>query len=213
MKMEAPVRQKREVLTEAERRGRAALDRVQRGQVSRARQELVGSVLAPKTLATLTELRSHRPQAQLREILKKCCMCREASKDGEAPCAHSSLRCPHGRVLTVWIMQSEASQKGTPTTLSFRLMGRSIRSRVLKFHSDEVDGGSGAPADVASSAYSVFPIEPVLVARRIRTPPRNPPVRRRGARGPVDALLFAFLDDIHICVRQDGHDFCTTSSE
>ena len=36
---------------------------------------------------------------------------------------HSSVRCPHGRVLTVWVMQSEASQKGTPTPLSFRLMG------------------------------------------------------------------------------------------
>ena len=48
LKMEAPVPRKREVLTEAERRGRAAQDGVRRGQVSRARQKLVGSVLAPK---------------------------------------------------------------------------------------------------------------------------------------------------------------------
>ena len=57
----------REVLTEDQRRERAAQDRVQR-QVSRPRQELVGSLLAPKTAETLTEFRSHRPQVLLREI-------------------------------------------------------------------------------------------------------------------------------------------------
>ena len=48
--MEVPVPPKREVLIEAEVRGRATQDRVQWGQVLRARQELEGSVLIPKTL-------------------------------------------------------------------------------------------------------------------------------------------------------------------
>ena len=41
---------------------------MQRGQVSRARQELVGAKLAPKDQTTLNELRGRRPQEQLREI-------------------------------------------------------------------------------------------------------------------------------------------------
>ena len=53
---------------ECERRGKAAQARVQRGQVSRARQELVGAKLAPKDQTTLNELRGRRPQEQLREI-------------------------------------------------------------------------------------------------------------------------------------------------
>ena len=51
-----------------EHRGKAAQARVQRGQVSRARQELTGAKLAPKDESTLNELRNRRPQEQLREI-------------------------------------------------------------------------------------------------------------------------------------------------
>ena len=46
------------------RRGEAAQSRVQRGQVSRARHELTGAPLAPKTMETLNELRARRPQAR-----------------------------------------------------------------------------------------------------------------------------------------------------
>ena len=49
---------------EQARRGRAALSRVQQGQVSRARQELTGVQLAPKTLDTLPELQGRRPQVR-----------------------------------------------------------------------------------------------------------------------------------------------------
>ena len=42
--------------------------RVERGQVSRARQELTGAALAPKTADTLRELQEKRPVAQMREI-------------------------------------------------------------------------------------------------------------------------------------------------
>ena len=49
------------------RRGRAAQSRVERGQVSRARQELTGAALAPKTAETLRELQEKRPVAQVRE--------------------------------------------------------------------------------------------------------------------------------------------------
>ena len=54
---------------ESERRGKAAKARVQRGQVSWARQELTGAALAPKNEATSRELRARRPQEQLRQIL------------------------------------------------------------------------------------------------------------------------------------------------
>ena len=50
------------------RRAQAAQNRIQRGQVSRARQELTGAALAPKNRATLGELRHQRPQTQLPEI-------------------------------------------------------------------------------------------------------------------------------------------------
>ena len=56
---------------ESERRGKAAQARVQRRQVSRARQELTGAALAPKNEATSRELRARRPQEQLREIPPK----------------------------------------------------------------------------------------------------------------------------------------------
>ena len=59
---------KREASSEAERRGLAAQERVKRGQVSRARQALVGAALSPKTEETLEELRRRRPQAALRQI-------------------------------------------------------------------------------------------------------------------------------------------------
>ena len=45
-------------------RGKAAQTRVQKGQVSRARQELIGASLAPRNAATLEELRRRRPQAR-----------------------------------------------------------------------------------------------------------------------------------------------------
>ena len=59
---------KREASSEAERRGLAAQEKVKRGQVSRARQALVGAALSPKTEETLEELRRRRPQAVLRQI-------------------------------------------------------------------------------------------------------------------------------------------------
>ena len=51
-----------------ERRGMATQERVQKGQVSRTRQELVGSPLGPKNEETLRELRERRPQVATREI-------------------------------------------------------------------------------------------------------------------------------------------------
>ena len=53
---------------ECERRGKADQAGVQRGQVSRARQEFVVAELAPKDQTTLNELRGRRPQELLREI-------------------------------------------------------------------------------------------------------------------------------------------------
>ena len=44
------------------RRGFNACNHVKQGQVSRARQELVGAALAPKTPETLAELQNRRPQ-------------------------------------------------------------------------------------------------------------------------------------------------------
>ena len=58
----------RTVVEEQERGGRAAQSRVQRGQVSRARQELTGAQLAPRDESTLEELRRRRPQERIREI-------------------------------------------------------------------------------------------------------------------------------------------------
>ena len=55
-------------IQEHERRGRAALGRVVQGQVSRARQELTGAALAPKTLETLAQLQERRLQERVREI-------------------------------------------------------------------------------------------------------------------------------------------------
>ena len=52
---------------EQKRRGTAAQRRIQQGQVSRARHELTGASLAPKTRATLDELQQRRPQEQRRE--------------------------------------------------------------------------------------------------------------------------------------------------
>ena len=53
---------------ELRRRGLNACSRVKQGQVSRARQELVGASLAPKNLETLAQLQNRRPQMQVREI-------------------------------------------------------------------------------------------------------------------------------------------------
>ena len=47
---------------ENSRRGAAAQSRVERGQISRARHELIGAPLAPQTSATLDELRARRSQ-------------------------------------------------------------------------------------------------------------------------------------------------------
>ena len=55
-------------MDEAVHRGRAAMNRVQRGQVSRARQELTGADLAPKTMETLAELQDRRPQVRVVDI-------------------------------------------------------------------------------------------------------------------------------------------------
>ena len=44
------------------------MNRVQRGQVSRARQELTGADLAPKTMETLAELQGRRPQVRVVDI-------------------------------------------------------------------------------------------------------------------------------------------------
>ena len=49
---------------EQARRGRAALSRVQQGQVSRAGQEFTGADLAPKTLGAMAELQGRRPQVR-----------------------------------------------------------------------------------------------------------------------------------------------------
>ena len=57
-----------DVTAEQQRRGKAAQSRVERGQVSRARQELTGATLAPKTDETLRELQGRRPQERIREI-------------------------------------------------------------------------------------------------------------------------------------------------
>ena len=57
-----------DVTAEQQRRGKAAQSRVERGQVSRARQELTGATLAPKTDETLRELQGRRPQEMIREI-------------------------------------------------------------------------------------------------------------------------------------------------
>ena len=46
----------------------AEQQRVERGQVSRARQELTGATLAPETDETLRELQGRRPQERIREI-------------------------------------------------------------------------------------------------------------------------------------------------
>ena len=48
--------------------GLAAQSRIQRGQVSRARQELTGVALAPKSEETLQEMRRQRPEVQVRPI-------------------------------------------------------------------------------------------------------------------------------------------------
>ena len=60
--------EEQDIIREQKRRGRAACNRVQQGQVSRARQELVGATLAPKTRDTLEELQRRRPQERVREI-------------------------------------------------------------------------------------------------------------------------------------------------
>ena len=63
-----PGRNLQDQTQENARRGRAAQSRVERGQVSRARQELTGAALAPKTADTLREWQEKRPIAQVREI-------------------------------------------------------------------------------------------------------------------------------------------------
>ncbi len=59
---------KGKAISEEERRGKAAQNRVLRGQVSRARHELTGAALAPRTDATFAELQGRRPQAPVRPI-------------------------------------------------------------------------------------------------------------------------------------------------
>ena len=56
---------------ELQRRGRAALGRVRQGQLSKARPELMGAALAPKTLDTLEQLQERRPQIRVKEIFQE----------------------------------------------------------------------------------------------------------------------------------------------
>ena len=56
------------MVQEQERRGRAAQNRVQQGQVSKARQELIGAALAPRDESTLDELTRRRPQERRQQI-------------------------------------------------------------------------------------------------------------------------------------------------
>ena len=58
----------RSAVEEQERRGKAAQSRVQRGQMSRAHQELTGAKLAPRDESTLEKLKRKRPQEKLQEI-------------------------------------------------------------------------------------------------------------------------------------------------
>ena len=61
----------RRVSSEAEeqhRRGKAAQNRVERGQVFRARQELTGASLAPRNEDTVKELQRKRLQERRKEI-------------------------------------------------------------------------------------------------------------------------------------------------
>ena len=51
-----------------EQRGQAALQKVQLGEVSRARQCFVGAALAPGTEATFAEMQNKRPQVVFREL-------------------------------------------------------------------------------------------------------------------------------------------------
>ena len=68
---ESRSRPQRIVISEVEeqrRRGKAAQNRVERGQVSRARQELTGASLAPRNEDTMQELQRKRPQERRKEI-------------------------------------------------------------------------------------------------------------------------------------------------
>ena len=62
-----------------ERSGLQAQIRVQQGQVSRARQALVGAALAPGNNATLEELQRRRPQVALSEIPPELLNCNPES--------------------------------------------------------------------------------------------------------------------------------------
>ena len=61
---------KSKAISEEERRGKAAQNRVLRGQVSRARHELTGAALVPRTDATFAELQGRRPEQLVRPIGK-----------------------------------------------------------------------------------------------------------------------------------------------
>ena len=54
--------------TQELQRRRVALGRVRQGQMSKARQELIGADFAPKTLDTLAQLQERRPQVRVKEI-------------------------------------------------------------------------------------------------------------------------------------------------
>ena len=54
-----------------EQRGQAALQKVRLGEVSRARQCLVGAALAPGTEETLAEMQNKRPQVVFRELTEE----------------------------------------------------------------------------------------------------------------------------------------------
>ena len=58
-------------LSSNEQRGQAALQKVRLGEVSRARQCLVGAALAPGTEETLAEMQNKRPQVVFRELTEE----------------------------------------------------------------------------------------------------------------------------------------------
>ena len=105
------------------RRGLAVQSRVQRGQVSRARHELTGTPLAPKTEATLQDMQSWRFDVKL--FVK----CLRTAPSGSAPgpggCTNEMLRVCLDDVETLALLVSAAedfARAETPdVTRSFML--------------------------------------------------------------------------------------------
>ena len=66
-------------------RGAAAQSRVERGQVSRARHELIGALLAPQTSEALDELRGRRLQESSSPISREVISCLRTAPSGCSP--------------------------------------------------------------------------------------------------------------------------------